>query len=316
MTHSTVNACLHCAAELVDGDRFCEACGTRRPDPRDHLEVALPGMAGVSNRGLRHQHNEDAVALRALTLDQDGIAALVAVLCDGVSRAPRPDLASDAAADAGADALAAALRAGAPGSAGSDPADTAGPDVEAAVRGAAAAAANAVADLTGRLALSGSPACTFVAAAVVDGSVTVGWIGDSRAYWLPDGPVGGIRLTQDDSWYTEATADGRMSAVAAAADRRAHALTAWLGVDAPETAVHIETLQPSAPGVLVLCTDGLWNYRTTPEAIGAALPADAATDPLGAARELVQEALRSGGRDNITVAVLPLDGPTNAGGER
>jgi serine/threonine protein phosphatase PrpC len=312
VTNSTVNACLHCAAELVDGDRYCEACGTRRPDPRDHLEVALPGMAGVSNRGLRHQHNEDAVALRALTRDRDGIAALIAVLCDGVSRAPRPDLASDAAADAGADALAAALRAG---SAGAEPADAAGPDVEAAVRGAAAAAATAVADLTGRLALSGSPACTFVAAAVVDGSVTVGWVGDSRAYWLPSGGYG-IRLTQDDSWYTEATANGRMSAVAAAADRRAHALTAWLGVDAPETAVHIETLRPSTPGVLVLCTDGLWNYRTTPEALGAALPADAATDPLGAARELVQEALRSGGRDNITVAVLPLDGPTPSGGER
>ena len=107
-----------------------------------------------------------------------------------------------------------------------------------------------------------------------------------------------------------------MSAVAAAADRRAHALTAWLGVDAPETSVHIETLRPSSPGVLVLCTDGLWNYRTTPEALTAVLPADAATDPLGAAQELVQEALRSGGRDNITVAVLPLDGPTPSGGER
>jgi serine/threonine protein phosphatase PrpC len=310
VTHSTVKACQHCTAQLVDGDRYCEACGTRRPDPRDHLEVALPGVAAVSNRGLRHQHNEDAVALRSLTRDRDGVAALVAVLCDGVSRAPRPDLASDAAADAGADALAGALRAG------PEPTAAAGPDVEAAVRVAGGGAGTAVADLTGRLALPGSPACTFVAAAVVDGSVTVGWIGDSRAYWLPRGTGGGVRLTQDDSWYTEATADGRMSAVAAAADRRAHALTAWLGVDAPETSVHIETLRPSSPGVLVLCTDGLWNYRTTPEALTAVLPADAATDPLGAAQELVQEALRSGGRDNITVAVLPLDGPTPSGGER
>jgi serine/threonine protein phosphatase PrpC len=299
-----LTACAVCHAQLVDGDRFCETCGTRRPDPRDHVELVLPGVAAVSNRGLRHEHNEDAFALHTLTVDEDGIAAVLAVLCDGVSRAPRPDLASGVAATAGSAALAAALRADA----------VAGePDVAAAVRAAADAAAGAVADLTGHLQLAGSPACTFVAAAVLGGEVTVGWIGDSRAYWLPSGaPAAGIRLTQDDTWYTEAVAMGRMSAAEAAADRRAHALTAWLGVDHPDAAVHIETLRPTTSGVLVLCTDGLWNYRTTPEAIGAALPADAATDPLGAARELVEAALASGGRDNVTVAVLPLDGPAPA----
>ena len=296
-----VTACAACHARLVDGDRFCETCGTRRPDPRDHVEVALPGAAGVSNRGLRHQHNEDAFALHTLTPAEDGVAAVLAVLCDGVSRAPRPDLASGVAATAGAATLAAALRAGGE------------PDVSAAVRAAATAAAGAVADLTGHLQLNGSPACTFIAAAVLDGAVTVGWIGDSRAYWLPSGaPAAGIRLTQDDTWYTEAVVMGRMSAAEAAADRRAHALTAWLGVDHPDAAVHIETLRPQTSGVLVLCTDGLWNYHTTPDAIGAALPGNAASDPLGAARELVEAALRSGGRDNVTVAVLPLDGPASA----
>ncbi len=295
--------CVHCAAPLIDGDRFCETCGTRRPDPRDHVELAIPGAAGVSNRGLRHQHNEDAFALRRLSGAEDGVAAVLAVLCDGVSRAPRPDLASGVAAEAGVTALADALRTGA----GQQPPDR--PDVEAAVRAAAAAAAGAVAELTGHLQLPGSPACTFVTAAVVDGAVTVGWIGDSRAYWLPSGPnTAGVRLTQDDTWYTETVARGRMSAADAAADRRAHALTAWLGVDHPDAVVHIETLRPATPGLLVLCTDGLWNYRTTPDAIEAALPENAASDPLGAARELVETALCSGGRDNITVVVLPLDG--------
>jgi serine/threonine protein phosphatase PrpC len=55
----------------------------------------------------------------------------------------------------------------------------------------------------------------------------------------------------------------------------------------------------------VLCTDGLWNYweRGT---VRAALPRDPDDDPLTAARALVGAALRSGGEDNVTVAVLPV----------
>lgn len=322
MTNPTVEACTGCAAELVEGDRFCESCGTRRPDPRDHLELARPGLAGVSNRGLRHEHNEDAMALRVLTEPADGVAARVAVLCDGVSRAPRPDLAARAAAAAGADALATGLRARATGATrtteggGAEHPGVGGAavDVAAAVADAAAAAAAAVAELTGRLDLPGSPACTFLAAAVLGDEVTVGWIGDSRAYWLPGAADGaGQRLTEDDTWYAETVAAGRMAAAAAAADRRAHALTAWLGTDAPDAAVHVRTLRPGGPGLLVLCTDGLWNYCTTPEAIGAALTGVAASDPLGAARALVDTALRGGGRDNITVAVLPLTAVTSGG---
>ena len=286
----------------------------------------MPGVAAVSDRGRRHQHNEDAVALRVLTAERDGRAAVLAVLCDGVSRAARPDLASAAAADAGVEALAAAVLSPALASGSTDAGDLTSGDpaaaggaatVETAVRHAAAMAAAAVADLTGRLGMPEPPACTFIAAAVVDGSVTVGWIGDSRAYWLPSGRAAtGIRLTEDDSWCTDIVARGRLSAADAAADRRAHVLTAWLGVDAPDVPVHIETLTPAAPGVLVLCTDGLWNYRSTPEAIEADLPVTAIDDPLDAARELVNTALRCGGQDNITVAVLPLRGPPSPGGER
>ena len=51
------------------------------------------------------------------------------------------------------------------------------------------------------------PSCTLVCAACRDGEVVVGWIGDSRAYWLADGDARG--LTVDDSWATEQVADGR-----------------------------------------------------------------------------------------------------------
>jgi serine/threonine protein phosphatase PrpC len=277
--------CPECGAGGAVDDRFCETCGARLPDPRDRVEVDRPGVAGVSDRGRHHPHNEDALAVRVRP------GARVAVLCDGVSSAPRPDLASAAAAEAAADVLAAALEA----------ADGAC-DLAEALRSAAAAAQKAVAELTADL--PSGPACTFVAAVVSGGSATVGWIGDSRAYWLPDGAPG-VLLTADDSWLAHTIAAGADVAVAAR-DPRAHTITAWLGADAPTLDVHVTTVAPEGPGTLVLCTDGLWNYHEAPTALAAELPADAACDPLGAARALVAAALRRGGRDNITVAVLPL----------
>ena len=57
---------------------------------------------------------------------------------------------------------------------------------------------------------------------------------------------------------------------------------------------------------MLICSDGLWNYR--PDAAGLAklaLPA-AFTDPLGAARTLLAFALEAGGMDNITVVLAPF----------
>src|SRR6266481_8303528 len=80
------------------------------PSSRDHAEVDLGPAAGVSDRGLRHHRNEDAMALAAEQAP-DG-PAVVAVVCDGVSSSARPDEASLAAARAAAGVLLAAVRTG------------------------------------------------------------------------------------------------------------------------------------------------------------------------------------------------------------
>ena len=207
-------------------------------------------MAGRQQPGAATPAQRGRVALRTLTADRDGIAALVAVLCDGVSRAPRPDLASDAAADAGAAALAAALRAGQPGRTGR----TAGRTSK---RRSAARRPRRP---------TRSPISPAAAAARVTGvhvrrrgrrrRVGHGGLDRGQPGLLAAQRAGGAgsgspRTTRGTP---RPSAHGRMSAAAAAADRRAHALTAWLGVDHPDAAVHIETLRPSTPGVLVLCT--------------------------------------------------------------
>ena len=59
------------------------------------------------------------------------------------------------------------------------------------------------------------------------------------------------------------------------------------------------------PGLLVLCSDGLWNYFEDVERLSDLVPRTAAT-PIEIARQFADAALDAGGNDNITVAVVPL----------
>lgn len=289
-----MSACAGCGTPFAPANRYCETCGIRRPDPRDHVEISVPGAAAVTDRGHRHQHNEDAVALRRLEPDTDGVTGLVVVVCDGVSSVPRPGAASLAAAECGADTLTASLRAGT----GAATATAAG----------VAAATTAVTALAGPD-VPGAPACTYVSAVVVGGDVTVGWVGDSRAYWVPRSGVTSL-LTEDDSWLAETVAAGLMTRADAVVDRRAHAITAWLGADRGAVTPHVVTLRPDGPGTLLVCTDGFWNHLDEPPDLAPTLADGATADPMGTARSLVGAALRSDGRDNVTVAVLPVAGPS------
>ena len=290
-------SCPRCAGPVGPRDRFCEECGVRvARQQRDRVEVDVGVAAGVSDQGFRHLRNEDALALRCLSLGAGpGSAqhsAAVGVVCDGVSSADRPDQASETAAEA----LVTALH--------SDE------DPVAATRDAIHAASRAVAELADPAQTTRSaPACTFVSAVVTGEAVTVGWVGDSRAYWIPrTRTVSALptRLTEDDSWLVQVLAARTLTPAEAAADRRAHAITAWLGKAATQLDPHVVTLQTQGPGVVVVCTDGLWNYLDNVDALAAALPAQAREAPLDAARRLVEIALNCGGRDNITVAVLPF----------
>ena len=136
--------------------------------------------------------------------------------------------------------------------------------------------------------------------------VVVAWVGDSRAYWLS--ATGSRLLTTDHSWAEEIVAAGRMDAAVAALDRRAHAITRWLGAGG-EPIPDLAAFTPDGPGVLLLCSDGLWNYLADAAALAAVALPGAFTDPLGVAAELTAVALEAGGRDNITVAVLPVGSP-------
>lgn len=284
-------ACPACGAtDGFDADGFCLSCGVRPVRPRDRLECDLGVLAAVSDKGPRKVRNEDSFAV-ALLADGGGFALSV---CDGVSNIPRSDEASQGACDA-----AVAVLGSAPSSAGADPLDQL-------MVAAAARASDAVTGLA-RSAVGGEPpSCTFLAARWhVDEGLTVGWLGDCRAYLVS--AAGVRRLTTDHSWGSEAVAAGRLTQREADADERSHAITRWLGADAGvEPIPQIVRHQPSAGAVslLVCVSDGAWNYLASPEEV-ATFFTDG--DLLAGARRLTEHAIVGGGHDNITVVAGLLD---------
>ncbi|MFD3826966.1 PP2C family serine/threonine-protein phosphatase [Streptomyces sp. NPDC058625] len=299
--------CVACRAGRVDDDGYCENCGHAQPRERDHMEQECGPLAAVSDRGLRHHRNEDAFGIGTTTLP-DGSPASVAIVCDGVSSATRPDEASLAASRVASESLLAAL--------------PRGTHPQQAMHEAIIAASDAVNSLADepetereRAPHQNSPACTFVGAVVTDGLLVVGWVGDSRVYWVPvDRSAPPARLTEDDSWAAQMVAAGLMGEAEAYADQRAHAITGWLGADAYELDPHTASFKPDRPGVVVVCTDGLWNYAESAEEMAGTVPADAAVRPLHGARVLVGHALDGGGHDNVTVALVPFPAaPQGAG---
>ena len=272
--------------EEIDEDGYCGRCGrlARRP-ASDHVERVLSAnFAGVSDRGVKHQRNEDRFAMRRVG---DGH---VLVVCDGVSSSTQSELASSCVAESVAKSLEASLRR----RSASSPERT----VRTAILGCAGDA-----EVT---AAGDPPSTTVVAALVNDLDATIGWAGDSRAYWIAEGGEA-RQLTADHSWMNDIVAAGTMSLQDAAKAPQAHGITRWLGADAGDNA-QPDVIHFTIPGDghLLLCTDGLWNYAPEPEQLASLLPEAAA---LEIARQMVDYANAQGGHDNITAILLRIAPP-------
>ncbi|MGH8922828.1 MAG: PP2C family protein-serine/threonine phosphatase, partial [Actinomycetes bacterium] len=152
-----------------------------------------------------------------------------------------------------------------------------------------------------------APSTTIVAALVAPDRVVLASLGDSRAYLLVPSSGAGRRLTVDDSLAERAIAQG-VPAETAYASPQAHVITGWLGGDAEGDDADVTSLALEGSGVLIVCSDGLWNYFEPAEQL-AAMAAEAGDAPIDIARHLVQAALDAGGSDNITVVVATVDAP-------
>jgi PPM family protein phosphatase len=286
---SIADGCQKCGAppSKIDAERYCSECGFRQiaiVNDTTELQPAA-NLAGASDRGHRHHHNEDAIALKIVAPD-----TYIIVVCDGVSSSQQPELASQAAVAACMQAIELALQEHA----------TPATAIEIGVAAALQAVSNIPIDPKSALDPSST---TIVTAIVCDNIATIGWLGDSRAYWLS--PAKSLQLTQDDSWLRDAIESGKYTPAAAEASPYAHAIVRWLGADtADDGKPNLTTFNIPGTGYLLLCTDGLWNYAPDPSYLYHLMLQSPTSESLAIVRHLISYANQQGGQDNITVGIL------------
>ncbi len=281
---------------VVESDRACTLESERAELVAVEAELAasLPPSedksraAFLSDKGMKRAQNEDSASVEM----GDGWTALV--VCDGVSSSNHAGVAAEIAAATASATLAHIARSRELSG------NAAVQAVSTAIRAAHAAVCSHRFE---HKAVGEPPGTTIVVALVAADRAIVGWVGDSRAYWVTQ--EGGEVLTQDHTWVNEAVASGEWTEKEAMQQPLAHALTRCLGplewdgsgTVEPDVAVH----DLHGPGFLLLCTDGLWNYFSTAAEIARLI--DPTMGVSEAAERLVNGALAAGAHDNVTVAL-------------
>jgi serine/threonine protein phosphatase PrpC len=139
---------------------------------------------------------------------------------------------------------------------------------------------------------------TLTAAKVTDDEISLGHVGDSRAYRMRDDEL--EQLTKDHSLVAELERSGQITAEAAEHHPQRSIITRALGPE-PDVEVDTYTLAGRDGDLFLLCSDGLTSMISDEE-IGSILRSADSLD--AAADTLVRAANQSGGKDNITVVLF------------
>jgi serine/threonine protein phosphatase PrpC len=141
---------------------------------------------------------------------------------------------------------------------------------------------------------------TLTAAKVHDDFVSLGHVGDSRAYLLRDGRM--EQLTRDHSLVAELERSGQISPEAAEHHPQRSIITRALGPE-PDVEVDTYTVTGRDGDVFLLCSDGLTSMVPKDEVASILRSRDSLDE---VAEALVRAANQSGGKDNITVVLFRL----------
>ena len=139
---------------------------------------------------------------------------------------------------------------------------------------------------------------TLTAAKVHGDEVSLGHVGDSRAYRLRDGEL--EQLTSDHSLVAELERSGQITPEAAEHHPQRSIITRALGPE-PDVEVDTYTVTGRAGDAFMLCSDGLTGMVADDELRSILESADSLDE---AAEALVRAANQSGGKDNITVVLF------------
>jgi PPM family protein phosphatase len=142
---------------------------------------------------------------------------------------------------------------------------------------------------------------TITLALFESGTVSIGHVGDSRAYLIRDRKV--EQLTEDHSLVAELVRTGRLSPEEAETHPQRSVITRVLGTD-PEVDVDVFSVQAKPGDLFLICSDGLTSMVDDATILDTV---EGERNDLDAvAKELVDAANRSGGEDNITVVFFEV----------
>jgi serine/threonine protein phosphatase PrpC len=142
---------------------------------------------------------------------------------------------------------------------------------------------------------------TMTVALAENDHVTIGHVGDSRAYRLRDDEL--EQLTEDHSLVAELVRSGKLSPEEAETHPQRSVITRALGTEAD---VDVDTFTVAAqPGdVFLLCSDGLTTMVGEEHIVDVV--GQHRNDLERAAKQLIADANRSGGEDNVTVVFFEI----------
>ncbi|OVE80336.1 hypothetical protein BVY02_00475 [bacterium J17] len=244
----------------------------------DHIPAAITDI------GCEREINEDRYAVI------DSPAGRAWIVCDGMGGALGGELAAQLAIDSmrraldsrdfedGADALSSAID-----------------------------EANRIIVLRRQNPVFSSMGTTVVAALICDDEIFISHAGDSRAYIVRDGEI--QQLTVDHTYVQDLVDKGAITAEDALSHPQAHVLTKCLGADPRLELTNSKYWVWGVSGgepkdKLLLCSDGLYSLVSETEIASAV----STNSPQEACVQLVELAKERGGFDNITLAILPLEG--------
>jgi serine/threonine protein phosphatase PrpC len=256
---------------------------------------------GKTDVGLIREHNEDnflvadvTAAMRSndlkellqLKLGEKGVLLLV---CDGMGGAAAGEVASRMAVDSIFEALSAATP----------------QDRDGFARGVRRAVEIANEKIYGQSRDNQSErgmGTTCTAAALMDSTLVIGQIGDSRCYVARSGKL--AQVTKDQSLAWQLIEAGAMTPEEAKAFEHANIILQALGVQ-DRVEVVLSKVDLRKGDVVILCSDGLHGPVSDEEILELV---QKETNLQSAAEGLIQKALERDGPDNITVVLARFDG--------
>jgi serine/threonine protein phosphatase PrpC len=143
---------------------------------------------------------------------------------------------------------------------------------------------------------------TTMTVALVEGNeVTIGHVGDSRAYLVRDHEL--EQLTEDHSLVNELLKSGKLSRAEAEVHPQRSVITRAVGTD-PDVDVDAFVISADIGDVFLLCSDGLTDMVADDEILRIVEKSPEDLDRV--TKSLIAAANRGGGEDNITVVAFAI----------